>query len=634
MATADAQQHKPSSRRSSRRNQPSPPDNEFIPNNMTETAVTTVDGHRPHHHHHRTHSNAEKSKTKSRPTKQLDFDQAMADFKTMFPTMDCEIIEAVLRANDGAVDSTIDQLLTMSIDTEGRESPIEIPPDLISAVEDDCPLYNEHRSEDSPPSYTEAVSTNIWTTPISSQESKNSSKTRSHSMSSKAHRKSHRSQRSKSLFDPETDELSLSNTEPKRPPSSTMTHNTPVKTGHNTPVKTGFRNWNPPMLGNLPDDFLRLIPTSETTRSFLDTNIDLNEKPRVHHRRSKHVSSRSSSERKKLSQSVLTEDTSTRQTKLSRSMSERSPIEPLLRTRGTGMPLTSQSLIISSHEFTQGMLDKKMKENERRRRTAVMNADPEMSQYLEDERLAIMLQNSEFLQELRGNEEFMETLEKERIRNQSKSERKKKSPSRESTESRKHAPLTEQLEVWKKSHEVPEVPRLLPIPQQEDRHDWSAEVPLAAASDVRLSFNDDDRVSIEGYGDDRQQQLDAFPFSQPIPQGDDDAELRHKLKDMGGASRKQFMALARKFFSRKKTNKRTLKQIQKEKLAPSMMNLLNSDEEDFNEEDSSKPYDQEPEIEPLPTSLISVPGHKYVQRPHYHPDTITTYHDNMGSDMV
>lgn len=629
MATADAQQHKPSSRRSSRRNQPSPPDNEFIPNNMTETAVTTVDGHRPHHHHHRTHSNTEKSKTKSRPTKQLDFDQAMADFKTMFPTMDCEIIEAVLRANDGAVDSTIDQLLTMSIDTEGKESPIEIPPDLISAVEDDCPLYNEHRSEDSPPSYTEAVSTNIWTTPISSQESKNTSKTRSHSMSSKAHRKSHRSQRSKSLFDPDTDELSLSNTEPKRPPSSHITHN--------TPVKTGFRNWNPPMLGNLPDDFLRLIPPSETPRSFLDPNIDLNEKPRVHHRRSKHVSSRSSSERKKLSQSVLTEDNSTRQTKLSRSMSERSPIEPLLRTRSTGMPLTSQSLIISSHEFTQGMLDKKMKENERRRRTAVMNSDPEMSQYLEDERLAIMLQNSEFLQELRGNEEFMQTLEKERIRNQSKSERKKKSPIRDSTESRKHAPLTEQLEMWKKSHEVPEEPRLLPIPQQGDRHDWSAEVPLAATSDVRLSFNDDDRVSIEGYGDDRQQQLDAFPFSQPIPQGDDDAELRHKLKDMGGASRKQFMALARKFFSRKKTNKRTLKQIQKEKLAPSMMNLLNSDEEDFNEEEhinNSKPYDQEPEIEPLPTSLISVPGHKYVQRPPYHPDTITTYHDNMGSDMV
>lgn len=67
-----------------------------------------------------------------------------------------------------------------------------------------------------------------------------------------------------------------------------------------------------------------------------------------------------------------------------------------------------------------------------------------------------------------------------------------------------------------------------------------------------------------------------------------------------------------------------------------MMNLLDSDQEDFNEEDNTNnsPYNQETELEPLPTSVISVPGHKYVQRPPYHPDTIVTYHDNMGSDMV
>lgn len=41
-----------------------------------------------------------------------------------------------------------------------------------------------------------------------------------------------------------------------------------------------------------------------------------------------------------------------------------------------------------------------------------MEIDPELSQYLEDERLAIMLQNSEFLEELRRNEDFMKTLEK------------------------------------------------------------------------------------------------------------------------------------------------------------------------------------------------------------------------------
>ena len=42
--------------------------------------------------------------------------QAMSDFRHMFPNMDEEVIEAVLRANNGAVDETIDQLLTMNVD--------------------------------------------------------------------------------------------------------------------------------------------------------------------------------------------------------------------------------------------------------------------------------------------------------------------------------------------------------------------------------------------------------------------------------------------------------------------------------------------------------------------------------------
>lgn len=45
--------------------------------------------------------------------KPLNFDRAMSDFKTMFPEIDCEVIETVLRANDGAVQCTIDQLLVL-----------------------------------------------------------------------------------------------------------------------------------------------------------------------------------------------------------------------------------------------------------------------------------------------------------------------------------------------------------------------------------------------------------------------------------------------------------------------------------------------------------------------------------------
>ena len=41
----------------------------------------------------------------------------------MFPSLDEEVIEAVLRANDGAVDATIDQLLTMTLDSPEQDSP-------------------------------------------------------------------------------------------------------------------------------------------------------------------------------------------------------------------------------------------------------------------------------------------------------------------------------------------------------------------------------------------------------------------------------------------------------------------------------------------------------------------------------
>ena len=52
----------------------------------------------------------------------------MSDFRDMFPNMDEEVIEAVLRANNGAVDETIDQLLTMN----SNETPTDTDTDNLT----------------------------------------------------------------------------------------------------------------------------------------------------------------------------------------------------------------------------------------------------------------------------------------------------------------------------------------------------------------------------------------------------------------------------------------------------------------------------------------------------------------------
>ena len=40
----------------------------------------------------------------------------------------------------------------------------------------------------------------------------------------------------------------------------------------------------------------------------------------------------------------------------------------------------------------------------------------------------------------------------------------------------------------------------------------------------------------EGYGEDNQNTLEPFPFSQPVNKEKDDAELRRQLKSMGKGS--------------------------------------------------------------------------------------------------
>ncbi|XP_064119414.1 CUE domain-containing protein 1-like isoform X1 [Macrobrachium nipponense] len=133
---------------------------------------------------------------------QLDFHQAMEDFKTMFPDVDADVIEAVLRANHGAVHETIDQLLTMTTDTESQSGGVvcQLAPHGGGGASNELPP-SYALSATPPPSYHQAVPS------------------------------PHRSPLRGGLAQSE-ESLSL----------------------------RAQKNWNPPMLLPLPTDFLRLTP--------------------------------------------------------------------------------------------------------------------------------------------------------------------------------------------------------------------------------------------------------------------------------------------------------------------------------------------------------------------------------------
>lgn len=112
----------------------------------------------------------------------LEYKQAMSDFCTMFPTLDKNVIECVLRTNNGHVESTIDQLLQLT-DEDSNASRKKI-------------YYTLRPQLDQPPVYSPS-------------------------------------------------------------PRNERSH-------HHSSSCSRYRDWNPPLLGTLPVDFLRI---KERTRS-------------------------------------------------------------------------------------------------------------------------------------------------------------------------------------------------------------------------------------------------------------------------------------------------------------------------------------------------------------------------------
>ncbi|NXE39948.1 CUED1 protein, partial [Ptilorrhoa leucosticta] len=237
----------------------------------------------------------------SRPARQvrrLEFNQAMEDFKTMFPSMDYDIIECVLRANNGAVDATIDQLLQMNLDGSGcddsSDSEDSIPPEILERT-----LEPDSSDEEPPPVYSP----------------------------------------------PAYESQALGSRYPRAPP--TPPPRTDVPGPGSTAAPAHYRNWNPPLLGNLPEDFLRILP----------------------------------------------QQTAGTQVRLGH------PVQPGSGSHGCRQPVP-RGLVPRG----QGSLEQ----------------ERQWKQYLEDERIALFLQNEEFMKELQRNRDFLLALERDRLKYESK----------------------------------------------------------------------------------------------------------------------------------------------------------------------------------------------------------------------
>lgn len=85
----------------------------------------------------------------------LDFYESMYHFKKMFPKLESDVIETILRANHGQVDKTLDQLLAITVDEEL---------DLVRRDDTDKKTTSDGViNDDSPPPYHELMSSSSVT---------------------------------------------------------------------------------------------------------------------------------------------------------------------------------------------------------------------------------------------------------------------------------------------------------------------------------------------------------------------------------------------------------------------------------------------------------------------------------------
>jgi hypothetical protein len=201
-----------------------------------------------------------KQSEKISASKNLDFYESMYHFKKMFPKFDPEVIETVLRSNDGAVDRTVDQLLAMSIDNECFVSKVVddmfVDLSVISNNNNNNELSQTESSKitskvslntnynDLPPSYNEFLALKM------SEKSSSNDKF----------------EKSVVLIDEKIESINL--TEPK--PNSNLAYHKPQQINVAREISL-MELKSKVLIGELPNSFLRIKLTTDQVKKFKTT---------------------------------------------------------------------------------------------------------------------------------------------------------------------------------------------------------------------------------------------------------------------------------------------------------------------------------------------------------------------------
>nr|CAB3234651.1 CUE domain-containing protein 1-like [Phallusia mammillata] len=290
----------------------------------------------------------------SRP-RTLEYRQAMKDFHIMFPNLDKDVIECVLRSNGGHVDSTIDQLLQLTTDNQSsnRRRPDRLYHTYDSSTDSSCSISSElhertssSEEEVAPPRYTPR-------------------------------------------YEPPPPAFDF---------SSVPVHASRSRSHPSNSHKKTYRDWNPPLLGALPPDFLRLYPIDS---AFQEPGR------RRHHR---HHSANPSKSRRSSEEP-------------SNAPPHRPPnsSQPLHRRRTTGqLNVVVHDRPAQSHHHRMVMVDTPQQQRRINHPSSPSSSSSESrrhlrskadhDQYVEDQKFALLLQNEEFMKELQRNDEFLKRL--------------------------------------------------------------------------------------------------------------------------------------------------------------------------------------------------------------------------------